>query len=242
MEERVVLITGAAKRVGRVVAMHLHHAGAKLIIHYGASKSDAMALVDTLNAARQDSAVCLQADLCDLQTVKQLGQDALAVWGKVDVLINNASSFYPTPLDKATDVDWQKLMMPNVQAPYFLCQALAPSLKSQQGVIVNMADIHAERPLKDHSIYTMAKAAVIAMTRSLAKDLAPEVRVNAIAPGMVLWPDDHDFSEKTQQAILNRIPLKRAGTPEHIASAIAFLIQNDYITGHILPIDGGRSI
>ena len=242
MKDKVVLITGAAKRVGACVAKTLHDNGAKVIVHYRGSKTAAEELVDEMNQARPDSALALQADLSDMVAVERLGNEALSVWGKVDALINNASSFYPTALGSVTEKQWADLFSSNVKAPFFLAQTLLSSLKGNKGNIINMVDVHADRPLKDHPVYCMAKAALVSMTKSMAKDLAPDVRVNAIAPGMILWPDDEALDERVEKYLMNRIALKRFGEPKNIAESILFILQQDYMTGQVLAIDGGRTL
>ncbi len=242
MKDKVVLITGAAKRVGACVVRTLHASGARVIVHYRGSRSEADKLADELNTVRTDSCVAMQADLTKLEQVKELAEQALAVWGKVDVLVNNASAFYPTPLGSVTEQQWDELFASNVKAPFFLAQSVMESLRSQQGVIVNMVDVHAERPMKDYPVYCMAKAALVMMTKAMARDLAPEVRVNGIAPGMILWPDDEVVDPKTEKYLLNRIALKRFGEPQHIADAIKFLIEHSYLTGQVMAVDGGRSL
>ncbi|OGT29931.1 MAG: pteridine reductase [Gammaproteobacteria bacterium RIFCSPHIGHO2_12_FULL_35_23] len=242
MKDKVVLITGAAKRVGACIAKNLHSQGMRVIIHYRASESSAKTLVNELNTIRKNSAACLKAELNNKEVVEVLAEQAQALWGQIDALVNNASSFYPTKLGTATEAQWEDLFASNVKAPFFLAQKLIPTLKVSQGSIVNIADIHADRPLKDYPIYSMAKAALVAMTKAMAKDLAPEIRVNAIAPGMILWPDDAPMDKKIEQYLLNRIALKRFGEPQYIAEAVWFLLQQSYITGQVLAVDGGRSL
>ncbi len=237
----VALITGAAKRIGKTLATRLHDEGYSVIVHFNQSANAADTLVASLNDKRADSAKALQADLCDPQAVESLGKRALNCWGQVNVVINNASMFYPTPLNEASQDDWQKLMGSNAQGPLFLNQYLAPVLKQTEGVIINMIDMHIDRPLPNHSIYCMAKSALASLTRSLAVELAPSVRVNGIAPGAILWPD-RDIDDDDKQGMLNTIPLARLGTPEDIADTACFLLNAKYVTGQILYVDGGRSI
>jgi pteridine reductase len=240
----VALITGAGRRIGAAMAAHLHQSGYRILIHYRHSSADAEQLRDQLNQQRPDSAQCLQADLADMTQVKQLAVDALAIWQRIDALINNASSFYPTAIGEINESDWQDLFSSNAQAPLFLSQALAPALKQHQGCILNIADIHAFKPLKQHTTYCMAKAANVMMTQSLARELAPEVRVNAIAPGAILWPEQEaELNSNQQQDIINDIPLQRTGCEQDIAQTALFLInQAPYITGQIIAVDGGRSL
>jgi pteridine reductase len=241
MEEKVALITGAGKRVGACIARTLHEEGMKVVIHYGRSENEAKKLADELNMKRPNSAEILQADLNNLDDINLLAECTIKIEGRLDALINNASAFYPTKIGSITEDQWNELFNTNAKAPLFLAQAVAPYLKKTNGAIINMVDIHADRPLKDHPVYCMAKAALVAMTKSLARDLAPEVCVNAVAPGMILWPDEA-MDEKTKSYILNRIPMGKPGSPEYIAETIAFLLKQDYITGQVVTIDGGRSL
>jgi len=240
----VALITGAARRIGAQIARHLHNDGYRVLVHYRGSEADALALVDQLNQNCPDSALALQADLADLGQIARLAEAATGHWGRLDALINNASSFYPTPLGQATETDWDDLIGSNLKAPFFLCQALAPALTASRGTIVNIADIHGQRPLKGHPIYCAAKAGNIMLTESLARELAPDVRVNGVAPGAIMWPEQAaELNPDKQQAILGRIPLERSGEAMDIARAVAFLLnQAPYITGQIIAVDGGRSI
>lgn len=239
----VALITGAAKRVGAAVAEALHARGYRVIIHCRESRHEAVALAEYLNHARANSARVLQADLSDQTAVLELGTRALAVFGRVDALINNASSFYATPLALADESDWDALFTSNAKAPYFLAQSLMDALSKTHGCIINISDIYARHPLANHSIYCMAKAANEMMTRALAVELAPLVRVNGIAPGAILWPAaDSDNTDKQQQ-ILQKIPLARIGDTADIARAILFLVEDaPYMNGQILTLDGGRSL
>jgi pteridine reductase len=241
---KVVLITGGARRVGAVMARHLHAQNMRIVIHYRSSVKDAQNLCDELNSKRANSATILQADLNDTQALPGLIQATSQIWGQLDVLINNASSFYPTPLGEVNEQQWDDLLASNLKGPFFLAQAAAPLLIKQQGCIINMVDIRASKPLKDFSAYCIAKAGLLMMTKILAKELAPAVRVNGIAPGVVLWPDDDsEYDEATRKKILARTPLKRAGTPEDIANTATFLINHaDYITGQIIAVDGGRTL
>lgn len=236
----VALITGASRRVGAVVARTLHAAGYDLALHYRHSSDDAEALAKDLEAQRPNSTLLLQADLSDLSTLRPLIDRLLAHFGRLDALINNASAFYATPLDSATLTQWDELFASNAQAPFFLTQAAIPALRKAGGGIVNMLDIYAERPLAGYTLYCMAKASLAAMTRSLALELGPDIRVNGIAPGAVLWPAEGK-SEEEQNVLLSRTPLKRAGTPEDVASAILWLVRDaHYTTGQVIHVDGGR--
>ncbi|MEZ5493306.1 MAG: pteridine reductase [Pseudomonadales bacterium] len=240
----VALITGAAQRIGAAIAERLHGAGYNIVIHYRHSADNATALVETLNQRRAASAVCLAADLQDTPALQHLAQRAEAHWGRVDALINNASAFYPTPIGSTTETDWDALIASNMKAPFFLAQALAPTLKKHTGCIINIADIYAEKPLAKHTVYCMAKAGNAMLTQSLAVELAPQVRVNGIAPGAILWPESHNISHAaTQEKILASIPLQRTGDIEDIARTVLFLLRDaPYITGQILRVDGGRSL
>lgn len=237
-----VLITGGAKRIGATVVRALHGAGANIALHYRRSADDAAALQAELTEARPDSVALFQADLLDAQSLETLVADVVAHTGALDVLINNASTFYPTPIGSITETAWADLVGTNLKAPLFLSQAAAPHLRRSRGVIINMVDIHARRPLKDHPVYGPAKAALQMLTLSLAKDLAPEIRVNGVAPGAILWPSD-GMTDAAKQSILEQIPLRRAGSPEDIAGAILYLVRDaTYVSGQILAVDGGRSL
>jgi len=250
----VALITGAARRIGAVIAQTLHQQGFNIALHYSSSKQAAETLAAQLNNLRNNSCVCLSADLADVAQVQQLALDACSKWQRLDVLVNNASSFYPTPLSNANEQQWDNLFSSNTKGPYFLSQASAPELTKRQGTIINIADIHTEQPLRDHSIYCMAKAANRMMTKSLAKELAPAVRVNGIAPGAIMWPESHlcpnnqqlsidGLTQDQKEHIVAQIPLHRTGSPEDIANAVYFLISKaSYITGEVIAVDGGRRL
>lgn len=239
-DNKVVLITGASHRIGATTARTLHAEGMNIVLHYLSSRDAALALQEELNAIRENSVVLVQADLHALNMLSALVKEAHKAWGRIDVLINNASTFYPTPIGKASEQNWDDLIGTNARAPFFLSQAAAPYLKKTQGCIVNMVDIHAERPIKEHPIYCMAKAALAMMTKSLARELGPEVRVNGVAPGAILWPEELD--DVTRQRIVSRTFLKRKGDPRDIAETILFLINASYVTGQIVAVDGGRSL
>ena len=237
----VVLITGAAHRIGATTAKLLHQQGMNIVLHYRSSREAAKKLQDELNKLRENSVILIQADLHNTSGLPTLVEEAVKAWGRLDVLVNNASSFYPTKIGEATEADWDDLLGSNLKAPFFLSQAAAPHLKKHAGCIVNIVDIHAERPLKTYTIYSMAKAGLAMMTKSLACELGPEVRVNAVAPGAILWPENLD--EVAQQRIVSKTFLKRQGEPNDIARAILFLIREaNYMTGQILAVDGGRSL
>lgn len=238
----VVLITGSARRVGAAIARHLHAAGYDIAIHYRESGHDALALQSDLELDRPESTLCMHADLADIQRLPELVAGAVSRFGRVDALINNASSFFPTALGETSLAQWNDLFASNAQAPYFLAQAAAAQLRQQQGCIINLVDLYATQPLAGHPVYSMAKAALAMMTRSLARELAPQVRVNAIAPGAVLWPESGK-SIAEQEAMIARTPLRRAGTALDIAKAALFLLRDaPFMTGQILRVDGGRSI
>jgi pteridine reductase len=241
-QEKTVLITGAARRVGAHVARVLHDHGMRVVIHYRNSENDAKSLANDLNEKRKDSAAIIQGDLLAIDQLPNLVKQAASFFNGLDVLINNASSFYPTPVGQATEENWQDLMGTNLKAPFFLSQAAAPYLKKRNGCIVNMADIHAQRPMKNHAIYNIAKAGNVMMTKTLARELGPEIRVNGIAPGAILWPET-EASENVKKKIIDSTPLKKMGSPDDIAKAMLFLIQDaDFITGQVIPVCGGRSI
>ena len=241
LEGKAALITGAARRIGAELARTLHRAGADVVLHYRSSGREAAALAASLNAIRPRSAVIAQADLTDLGRLAELAADATAAFGRLDVLVNNASSFFPTPLGSIEERQWEDLVGTNLKAPLFLAQATAPALEAARGLIVNLVDIHGLRPLREYPVYSIAKAGLIALTRSLARELAPEVRVNAVAPGPVMWPEALD--PELQSEIISRTLLKRAGSPLDVARAVLFFAQDaPYVTGQILAVDGGRSL
>ena len=237
-----VLITGGAKRIGARIARTLHAEEMNLVIHFNTSSDDANELCSELNSIRNESAIAIGSNLTNQTEVESLITKVIKTTGQLDVLINNASTFYPTPIEDITLDDWDNLMGTNLKAPLFLCKHAAPHIKESKGCIINMVDIHASKPLKNHPIYGSAKSGLVMLTRSLAKDLAPEVRVNGIAPGMILWPENGP-SEETKQKVIDQIPLKRSGEPNDIAQTVLFLIAHaDYITGQIIAVDGGRGI
>jgi len=243
LDGKVVLITGAARRVGAAIARRLHAAGARLALHYRASESEAQALQAELNAVRADSVALIQADLLDAAGLPEIVKNSVVRFDRLDALVNNASTFYPTPLGEITLRHWDELVGTNLKAPLFLAQAAAPHLRKSGGSIVNIADIHAERPLKSYVIYSIAKAGLVGLTRSLARELGPEVRVNAVAPGPIMWPEDGSFDEVSRQRVISYTLLKRMGEPDDIARAVYYFIaEAPYVTGQILSVDGGRSV
>ena len=242
LDGKTIFITGSARRIGAAMARVFHASGANLVLHYRRSASDAQALADELQAKRAGSVALLKADLLDTPALPQLAARAEEAFGGLDVLVNNASSFYPTPLGSVSEEQWDDLLGSNLKAPFFLAQALAPALKKNRGMILNMADIHARRPLRHHGVYCIAKAGLSMLTLSLAKELGPDVRVNAIAPGAILWPET-EMDPEDQEKILSEIPLARSGSPEDIArTALFYITAAPYITGQILALDGGRSL
>ncbi len=237
-----VLITGASKRIGASCARLLHEQGCNVILHYNASKQAALQLCSELNQERPDSARVMQADLLNREQLQNLAHQAAVAWGGLDVLINNASSFYPTALADVTEAQWDELLGSNLKAPFFLTQALGSVLLERQGCVVNIVDIHAERGLKGYPVYSIAKAGLAAMTKVLAKELGPSVRVNGVAPGAIIWPE-FDMSEEDKNEILQRVALRRRGQPADIAKAVLFLVRDaEYVTGQILSVDGGRTL
>jgi pteridine reductase len=239
---KTVLITGAARRVGATIARTLHGAGANLVIHYRNSAKDAEALAATLNQARPQSAAIFQADLLGIDQLHELPGFAVRRFGALDVLVNNASTFYATPVGEITEKAWDDLMGSNLKAPLFLSQAAAPALRKSNGLILNIVDIHALRPLRHYTVYCAAKAGLHMLTRSLAKELGPDIRVNGISPGPVLWPE-HQGDTGARAKIIERTILKRMGTPEDIArTALFFAASAPFITGQVLAVDGGRSV
>ena len=239
---KTALITGASKRIGATTSRVLHEAGYNVIIHCRLSLSAANELAEELNESRADSAKVIQGDLNNETIYNHLIKQAYECWNRLDVLVNNASSFYPTPIGTITLDDWNNLVNSNMKAPLFLAQAAAPYLRQTQGCIINMIDVHGQRPMKDHPVYCAAKAGLGMLTMSLAKELGPDIRVNGVAPGAILWPDN-DMPDHTKKLILERTSLKRPGEPLDIASTILFLARDaNYITGQIIAVDGGRSI
>jgi pteridine reductase len=242
LQNRLVLITGGARRVGAEIVRVLHGAGADVMIHYRSSAAAANALMDDLNRARPGSAAVHCENLLEPDAADGLVTAALREFGRIDILINNASTFYPTPVGGITVAQWDDLMGSNLKAPFFLAQAAAPSLRTQRGLIINIVDIHALRPLKRHPVYSIAKAGLAMLTRSLARELGPDIRVNGIAPGPVLWPEG-GLDEALKREIIAKTALKRPGTPQDVARVVLFLAKDaPYVTGQIIAVDGGRSI
>jgi pteridine reductase len=242
LDDRVILVTGGARRVGAEIARTLHAAGARILVHYRSSAAAAATLGEELNAARAGSAALVAADLLQDEAPERLIAAALTKFGRLDVLVNNASTFYPTPVGRISRAAWDDLMGSNLRAPLFLAQAAAPHLARQRGLIINVVDIHGLRPLKGYPVYSVAKAGLAMLTRSLARELGPDIRVNGIAPGPVLWAE-HDLDDGMKREIIAKTALKRTGSPEDIARTALFLVRDaPYITGQIIAVDGGRSV
>ena len=238
-----MLVTGGAKRVGAAIVRRLHREGADIMLHYRGSEREANALRSELNATRANSVALVQADLLDHAGLAEIVRNAVNRFDRLDALVNNASTFFPTPVGDMTQTTWESLIGTNLRAPLFLSQAAAPHLKKTGGAIVNITDIHAERPLKNYVIYSIAKAGLAGLTRSLARELGPEVRVNGVAPGPIVWPDDGSFDEVARQRVVSNTILRRTGDPDDIARAVYYLIaEAPYVTGQIIAVDGGRSI
>jgi pteridine reductase len=241
--KQVALITGAARRVGACIARQLHQQDMNVVIHYNQSGEEAEKLCDDLNKIRAKSAVICQADLAHCASLSVLIDAVIAEWGRLDVLVNNASSFYPTPIGQVTEAEWDDLQASNVKGAFFLAQAAYPHLKKHHGAIINITDIFAQKPLKNYPAYTIAKASLAMMTKVLAREMAPEVRVNAVAPGSIAWPEAHnELTEHQKQEIIERTLLKKHGSPEDIAAAVYFLCESKYITGQTIAVDGGASV
>lgn len=244
LQDKVILITGGAKRVGAAICRLLHANGAQLMIHYRSSTSEARALQAELNLKRANSVAIIQGDLLNLAVLPSMVQETVNHFGKLDVLINNASSYYATEIGEIDDDQWEDLVGSNLKAPLFLSQSAAPELRKQHGCIINITDMHVERPKKGYIVYSVAKAGLVTLTKSLAHELSPEVRVNAVAPGPVMWPEDNpQFDEVYRQRVISQTLLKRIGEPDDVAKAVKFLIQDaPFITGLVIAVDGGRSL
>jgi pteridine reductase len=239
---RVALVTGAARRVGAAIATALHAAGASVVIHYRSSRNDAETLAGKLNRSRAGSAVALPADLLEVDEHPRLVAAVVKAFGALDILVNNASTFYATPVGRITAAAWDDLVGSNLKAPLFLSQAAAPALRARAGLILNLVDIHGLRPLPEYAVYSTAKAALIMLTRALARELGPEIRVNGIAPGPVLWPEG-DLDAAMKEEIVRKTVLKRLGSPDDVAkAAVFFATAAPFVTGQILAVDGGRSL
>jgi pteridine reductase len=243
LEGKVALVTGGAQRLGAAIARLLHAQGMKLVIHYLRSEAVAHTLQRELQATRADSVMLVRGDLNHSEKLlKNLVFETVESFGRLDVLVNNAARFYPTPVGETTEEQWDDIVGTNLKAPYFLSQAAAPHLRKTGGCILNIADIYGDRPLGKHPVYSIAKAGLIMLTKTLARELAPEVRVNAIAPGAILWPET-GLDDMSKQRVISRTPLKRSGEPEDIARTALFLIRDaSFVTGQVLGVDGGRAV
>jgi len=243
MNKKIALVTGSARRVGAQIAKTLHAHGYNIILHYRHSEAEATTLAKQLNQKRENSAVIVSSDLSQVSQISTLIEKAVNVWGQLDLLVNNASSFYPTPLGEVTEKAWDELHASNVKGAFFLSQEAYPHLCQTKGQIINIIDIHGEKPLKNYSAYSIAKAGLAMATKSLAKEMAPLVRVNGVSPGAVDWPEGvNTLDNEQKQRLLNKIPLHRHGSPLDIANTVLFLAQQNYITGEIIKVDGGRTI
>ena len=244
MQGKVVLVTGGAKRVGAAICRRLHAAGANIALHYRSSDQDAFALREELQAQRKDSVLCVRANLLDRHALSHMVENVVAHFERLDGLVNNASSFFPTPLSEINEEHWNDLIGTNLKAPLFLAQAAVGELRRNHGAIVNIVDIHAERPMHGHLLYSVAKAGLSGLTRALAQEMAPQVRVNAVAPGVIVWPESAQWDDEEQRRkIVAHTLLKREGEPDDIAKAVQFLLNDaPYITGQTIAVDGGRSI
>ena len=242
LTDKVALITGGARRLGAHIARVLHNEGMNLLLHYRTSVTEARGLQEELNAKRAESVLLVGSDLLNLAKLDRLVDQATESFGRLDVLVNNASSFYATPIGATTEEQWTDLIGTNLKAPFFLAQAAARALGESQGCVINLIDIYADRPLRGHSVYSLAKAGLAALTRSLAIELGPHVRVNGIAPGAVLWPEN-DTNQIAQQRLISNTPLKRIGQLDDISSALLYLVRDaPFVSGQILNVDGGRSV
>lgn len=242
LKDKVALVTGASQRLGAQTIRYLHAAGANIVLHYRSSRTQALALQEELHQERPDSVLLVQAELLQTGGLAALARQAVAQWGRVDILVNNASSFYATPIGNVTENHWDDLMGSNLKAPFFLSQELAPELKKNKGCIVNIVDIHAQRPMSEHSVYNMAKAGLEMQVKTLAYELGPEVRVNGVAPGAIMWPVN-EMDDIAKKRIVSRTYLKRKGSADDIARTVLFLVRDaDYITGQVIAVDGGRSL
>lgn len=244
LASKVALVTGAARRIGAEIARTLHKAGMNIVLHYNASEEEAIKLCEELNTERKNSAFAIRADLQESESEKVLVEEAAKIWSRLDVLINNASRFYRTSIGKVTDYSWEDLMSSNLKAPFFLSQAAAPYLAANEGAIINITDVHGEKPLRGYSVYCLSKAGLISMTKVLAKELGPLIRVNAVSPGSIIWPEgENTLSDEDKKKIIESTALMRGGAPEDIAKAVLYLVRDaGYVTGQVLSVDGGRLV
>ena len=242
MTSKFIFLTGGAKRIGKTTCKHFHDEGFNIIFHYNTSDKEANEIKESLNSIRKDSCFVVQADFNDKSSIERLAEGVAEITDELAVLINNASSFYPTPIEQASQNEWDDLMATNATTPLFLTQALLPFLKKAKGCVINISDTLAPSGIKNFSLYSGAKSALEGITKSLAKELAPDIRVNAISPGAILWPEDEDLTEEQQKERLSKVPLGRIGSPEDISSVAVFLTDAKYITGQVIKVDGGRSV
>lgn len=242
MTSKFIFLTGGAKRIGKTTCKHFHDEGFNIIFHYNTSDKQANEIKESLNSIRKDSCFVIQADFNDKSSIERLAEGVAEITDELAVLINNASSFYPTPIEQASQNEWDDLMATNATTPLFLTQALLPFLKKAKGCVINISDTLAPSGIKNFSLYSGAKSALEGITKSLAKELAPDIRVNAISPGAILWPEDEDLTEEQQKERLSKVPLGRIGSPEDISSVAVFLTDAKYITGQVIKVDGGRSV
>jgi pteridine reductase len=244
LASQVVLITGSARRIGAVIARTLHNEGMNIVLHYNQSATEAANLCNELNGIRKDSAITLQANLQDGVMIRELAQKAHMAWGRLNVLVNNASRFYKTTFPEVTEYAWDDLLSSNLKAPFFLAQAVSPFLRASKGSIINLTDVHGQRPMIDYSAYCISKSGLLMMTKVLAKELGPDIRVNAVSPGSVMWPEgENKLTNEQKQQIIENTSLLRAGEPQDIAEAVLFFIRDaSYVTGQTLNVDGGRSL
>jgi pteridine reductase len=242
MTSKFIFLTGGAKRIGKTTCKHFHDEGFNIIFHYNSSDKEANEIKESLNSIRKDSCFVIQADFNDKSSIERLAEGVAEITDELAVLINNASSFYPTPIEQASQNEWDDLMATNATTPLFLTQALLPFLKKAKGCVINISDTLAPSGIKNFSLYSGAKSALEGITKSLAKELAPDIRVNAISPGAILWPEDEDLTEEQQKERLSKVPLGRIGSPEDISSVAVFLTDAKYITGQVIKVDGGRSV
>lgn len=243
-ETKVAMITGGARRIGAAIAETLHREGMNIVLHYNASEEEAQVLCEKFNTTRPNSAIMIQGDLLQSDIDTLIVTRAYKAWGRLDLLVNNASRFYRTPFGKVTEYAWDDLMISNLRAPFFLSQAAAPYLVESKGRIINIADTHAWRPMRNYSVYCISKTGLLMLTKSLAKELAPDVMVNAIAPGAIAWPEgENSLSPDEKESIISKTPLGRSGSAEDIAKLVLFLARDaDFMTGEILAVDGGRGL
>ena len=244
LHNKVALVTGAARRIGAEIARTLHAAGANVVLHYYQSQQEAEALAQQLNQVRANSAVTLQVELLHQESANTLIQESVRHWNRLDIVVNNASRFYRTHIGQVTEEHWDDLFNSNLKIPYFIAQSAAPFLKTVNGSIINIADIHGTRPLREYTVYCITKAGLLMLTKALAKELSPAIRVNAVSPGSMIWPEgENKLTDKQQQAIISKIPLLRSGSPKDIANAVLYLVRDaDYVTGQVINVDGGRII